>query len=855
MAKNHRQIQNCQRCFIAVISLFVFAGNLHAAPGKVPSAVHALMKQHCLDCHDSETQEGQIRLDSLSQLEPGGRLELLNKIEEQIYLKQMPPKTEKPLAASDREALLEWITADFKALNSQSSFRQKLRDPYYGNYVDHEQLFSGEIEDKPFSPARRWIVSPHIFHSRIHRIYRTTHPQHKLTLPSGVANPFRLPDGSGVRYYDDTQVGSGHFQTMLVNAEVISYAQLGILPPRDRRANEDMARKLEVELAKIDRMDIPEDGKGGKKQLRSKLRGRFRAKTPVKIGYRMPSGPTPFEVILQKTTAPSESEIEAAIQFQYSIVHQRAADEKEVASLKTLALETIGKLGNAEGLRRMLVAVLLQPELVYRNEFGAGEEDEHGRRKLSPREAAYAIAYALTEQDPDEILMTAAREGKLSTKEEYEQQVVRLLKPTEEPQIVDHIDSRINFKTTQLAKLRFFRDFFGYANAKTIFKDNIRFEQGYFAEAIVPMIREADMQVDRILAKDQDVFHELLTTENFYLYHNGDNEAAVEAVEKAKEPVQRLLDDFPGKVQSREEAQAFGQKHKAAAGIMRLGYRGREWHIIRHTIVRVWNERLPLLKAIDDYNPPIDPGGGFHGSINRTNMFNIDHITWSYEPVQPFKIPNRKGMLTHPTWLVAHSQNTVTDPVRRGKWVREKLLAGFIPDVPITVDASVPEDHNNTLRERLHSKTKAQFCWKCHEKMNPLGYAFEMYDDFGRFRTEEELEYPEHLVKKMPERGNYTRSSYKTLPLDTTGYLTGTGDPKLDGEVKDAIDLITRLSKSDRVRQSIIRHAFRYFMGRNEMLSDSQTLIDADQAYLSSGGSFNAVIVSLLTSDSFMYRK
>jgi hypothetical protein len=39
------------------------------------------------------------------------------------------------------------------------------------------------------------------------------------------------------------------------------------------------------------------------------------------------------------------------------------------------------------------------------------------------------------------------------------------------------------------------------------------------------------------------------------------------------------------------------------------------------------------------------------------------------------------------------------------------------------------------------------------------------------------------------------------------------------------------------------------------MLSDSQTLIAADQAYLASDGSFQAVIVSLLTSDSFIYRK
>ena len=67
--------------------------------------------------------------------------------------------------------------------------------------------------------------------------------------------------------------------------------------------------------------------------------------------------------------------------------------------------------------------------------------------------------------------------------------------------------------------------------------------------------------------------------------------------------------------------------------------------------------------------------------------------------------------------------------------------------------------------------------------------------------------------------------------------------------------MLSRLVKSKRVRQSIIRHAFRYFMGRNEVLSDSETLIDADQAYIKSGGSFDAVIVSLLTSDSFIYRK
>ena len=143
--------------------------------------------------------------------------------------------------------------------------------------------------------------------------------------------------------------------------------------------------------------------------------------------------------------------------------------------------------------------------------------------------------------------------------------------------------------------------------------------------------------------------------------------------------------------------------------------------------------------------------------------------------------------------------------------------------------------------------------------MNPLGYAFEAYDDFGRFREEESLEHPDNLVKKGPEqKGDHladTRDIYKSLPVDSTGYLSGTGEDALDGQVQNAMDLAERLAKSRRVRQSIIRHAFRYFMGRNETLSDPKTLIDAEQAYVENGGSFDAVIVSLLTSDSFIYRK
>ena len=97
--------------------------------------------------------------------------------------------------------------------------------------------------------------------------------------------------------------------------------------------------------------------------------------------------------------------------------------------------------------------------------------------------------------------------------------------------------------------------------------------------------------------------------------------------------------------------------------------------------------------------------------------------------------------------------------------------------------------------------------------------------------------------------------TFKKIPVDTTGELRGTGDPKLDGKVSSAVDLMHRLAKSDRVRQSFIRHVFRFWMGRNETLDDSPTLMAMDTAYLDSDGSLKELLVALVTSDSFLYRK
>jgi hypothetical protein len=196
----------------------------------------------------------------------------------------------------------------------------------------------------------------------------------------------------------------------------------------------------------------------------------------------------------------------------------------------------------------------------------------------------------------------------------------------------------------------------------------------------------------------------------------------------------------------------------------------------------------------------------------------------------------RAGILTQPSWLTAHSTNFDNDPVKRGKWIYERLLGGVIPDVPITVDAVVPEDPTKPLRARF-AKTSEAYCMKCHGKMNPLGMAFEMFDDVGRFRETELL-----------------RDNRTFVKVDSSGRIPQ-GAPGLDGPVDSALELMNKLADSPHVRQVFIRHAFRYWMGRNETLDDSPTLMADDEAYLESGGSMRALVASLLSSDSFLYRR
>jgi hypothetical protein len=243
-----------------------------------------------------------------------------------------------------------------------------------------------------------------------------------------------------------------------------------------------------------------------------------------------------------------------------------------------------------------------------------------------------------------------------------------------------------------------------------------------------------------------------------------------------------------------------------------------------------------------------------HNNKGQTGVESVYGLDRFPQP-QPAELPadQRLGILMQPSWLIAFSTNFDNDPVRRGRWIRERLLGGTVPDLPIGVVAQVPNEPHRTFRDRL-AVTREARCWKCHQQMDELGLPFENFDHYGRFRTTETVLDVTATQKNVDKTGKSLGDVQTEAPLVTTGLIARSGVTELDGPVADPRELVLKLAESDRARQAFIRHAFRYFLGRNESLADARTLQTADRAYVESGGSFRALVQSLLTSDSHLFR-
>src|SRR5262249_33669546 len=144
----------------------------------------------------------------------------------------------------------------------------------------------------------------------------------------------------------------------------------------------------------------------------------------------------------------------------------------------------------------------------------------------------------------------------------------------------------------------------------------------------------------------------------------------------------------------------------------------------------------------------------------------------------------RAGLLTQPSVLAVTAHADQTSPVRRGKFVRERLLCEPISPPPPHVKALPPMgDPNSPTRQRFTQHDTDPFCASCHHLLDPIGFGFEHYDPMGRWRDKDQ-----------------------GLPVDASGMVTDSKD--VNGAFDGAVALAKKLAESEEVRACVVTQWF-----------------------------------------------
>lgn len=778
-----------------------------------------LLAKYCGDCHgeeDPEANEGSFSLHDLGAVD-GVNAAAWTSVWAQVTLKQMPPEDMPQLEVVERLQISDWIVQELsRALKDQGGFQTHL-DPGKGNFVDHDLLFAPlpeGVQLRPTSsPARIWRVTPQEHMTRLNELINSE-PAFDPSRPGLRAHGDAVPTNHGgeLKLYFGVdriikwQGGTVAYATAVksVPAVLSSSRDHGLKNyPHFHTVNsaeatqimniaEDVIRYMAYgPLSIAEPYQITDDPNSIRDKMQGDLRG-----LPTSIVYntKIVRPLTPVYELMKEEGA-EEARVRAAVDYLFEALTFRPPTPQESDAYVTIVQQSIGKLGKEDGAVLGLSSIFLDRDALFRTELAAtGRPDDFGRMMLQDWELGLAVNHAFRYIPPDEMLREAIVEGRMRTKADVKREVERML-----------ADDSIRKPRI----LQFFRDYFDYDLGGYICKDTkaladtgVGGGQGYYL-SMFDATASTDRLVELILQEDQDVLKQLLTTDKvvatakdntFFGKRLSQKETAksiAEAKEKAEAELVAWQKAHPGK----EPPKALTNKRKND------------------------NHKVAEVKL---------SGEKIYARVGRRSFgagsMKPDRILATVPQGQ------RLGILTNPSWLVSHSDAMDNHAIRRGRWVYERLLGGGIPDVPITVDAMLPDEPHNTLRERMRV-TRESYCWTCHQKMDPLGLPFEMFNHAGLYR-ETELE----------------------KPVDTSGEIIGSGDPMLDGEVANAIELIQRISESERAEQVFVRHAFRYWMGRNETLNDRPVLQDAHRAYKESGGSMKAMLTSLLTSDAFLYR-
>lgn len=188
---------------------------------------------------------------------------------------------------------------------------------------------------------------------------------------------------------------------------------------------------------------------------------------------------------------------------------------------------------------------------------------------------------------------------------------------------------------------------------------------------------------------------------------------------------------------------------------------------------------------------------------------------------------HRGGVLSSGAMLISTSTTTRTSPVYRGAWILDVVFNAPPPPAPADVPPLEPADGDHELilnvRDKLAKHREDPACASCHDRIDPMGFAFEMFDAVGRWR------------------GNYPNGEQ----VDSTGEIDGM---PFEGAARFK-NVILR-DKSRFVR-AFVEHTMKYALGRQLHYSDQVEIRRVTDEVIKQNCRFKSVIKQVVLSEMF----
>ena len=214
---------------------------------------------------------------------------------------------------------------------------------------------------------------------------------------------------------------------------------------------------------------------------------------------------------------------------------------------------------------------------------------------------------------------------------------------------------------------------------------------------------------------------------------------------------------------------------------------------------------------------------------NLANFYGIPGVTGSqFRQVALQGVP-RQGLMTHASFLILASAFDRSSPVARGNLILSNFLCTPPPPFPDGLVVT-PLDGNGadtlTLRERLRVHSANPACAGCHTHMDPIGLAFENFDQLGKYRP-----------------------AYETgRTIDASGNIYG----KSFSTHKELLDIF---GQQNEFKRCITRKLLTYAVGRTLNTADRCAVNTIGEYAVQADKTFLDLVSSIVVSDQFRFNK